>query len=573
METSNDNETNDASSINANSPSASKKSIPSKILDRGDSFFVERLKLPDAASLLTELKLFLASFAARSLSTNEQRRVIAAFLEAIYAASLENPAFANVINDDELEFIREGWEKLVMMKLHDIVFGAKGTDEPKMERHLLNKLAAFSWVEERHLDIPYNFHLDTNSSALAATVNELGKLKAYRCPKDKLTVLMNVIDLTVVAIQQQNDTAGNDLLLPVIILALFRAKAGDIISNVNYVLRFRSKTYIDAGQVQYCLTTLMSAITFIYSMTLASLTLDPSERDARKLQVPATYHAPNFTTVSKTAAPIRGSQTHASAFINNNNATASISGFASQMFSTTTKALGETASVLRGAAGVVGGTVDGFAQGLIAGFKEDSSSGELIVGHPNAKRDDGANATRESSENNSGSSVPIEIQSSTRSVTPSLTGSPSGAAKAGTAFANGLKASQKVALKLFSIPVAAISGSSSRNEETHPHSDSNHTATASQRGIAADSDNNRLAFEELLTDREQIALEDYEMQLALALSLSEGGDKVDDGDKIPTGFLVGTSHENTAMQFDEEDDEIPLVSRRKNNIGKEPRVE
>ncbi|KAJ3033838.1 hypothetical protein HDU99_010775 [Rhizoclosmatium hyalinum] len=176
----------------------------------------------------------------------EQRKAIAGFLAMIYGASLENPVFADITDDDELESIREGWEKLVMMKVYDSVFGAIGTDEPKMQRHLNNKIAIFKWVQERHFDIPYSFE-----KSLEPAQAELEKVNAFRCPKDKVTILMNVLELAVgrfltfrfgcvvayqlqsVAIKQKQDSAGNDQLLPVLILIIIRSTATDIISNVK----------------------------------------------------------------------------------------------------------------------------------------------------------------------------------------------------------------------------------------------------------------------------------------------------------------------------------------------------
>ncbi|KAJ3393463.1 hypothetical protein HDU84_001954 [Entophlyctis sp. JEL0112] len=535
----------------------------------GDKFFVDRIKLPEAAPLMSELKLwvefeiFLASFGARSLTINDQRKAISSFLDIIVSASLENPAFANVLDEEQVEFVREGWEKarrplsLVMMKLHDFVFGAKGTEEPKMERHLSNKLRAFSWVKEHHLDIPYDF----SDNELVPVIAEIGKLNAYRSPKDKVTVFMSVVELAVDALKKQHDSAGNDLLLPVLILVLIRANPSNVISNV----KFRSKNHVESGQVQYSLTTLMSAITFIYSMTLESLTLSDSELEAYRPLVPKIFHSPlptgpaakNAQTAnqlrggSSVPRALAGTQTAASAFISTNtSATTALSGFAAQM----ARALDSTASALRGAAETVGGTVDGFAQGLIAGLKDDGAGTSSAAGN-------GAVSSTALAPTESKVVVPVDIRerpSSNRSLSPArLSGSPgnAGAAKAGTAFANGLKASRHAALKLFS----AAPATHSATESIVVSGNDNNTEVRS--GVEARYHDPPAGHGQDLTEEDVEALEDYEMQLAMALSLSEAGEQPHVGN-IPTGVLIDV---DLAGEGDS-DEEEPLESKTRKAV-------
>ncbi|KAJ3297627.1 hypothetical protein HDU79_002801 [Rhizoclosmatium sp. JEL0117] len=573
-----------------------------------EALFITRLKGPEAAPLMAELKLFLAAFKDRKMAMAEQRKAIAGFLAMIYGASLENPVFADITDDDELESIREGWEKLVMMKVYDSVFGAIGTDEPKMQRHLNNKIAIFKWVQERHFDIPYSFE-----KSLEPAQAELEKVNAFRCPKDKVTILMNVLELAVVAIKQKQDSAGNDQLLPVLILIIIRSTATDIISNVNYILRFRGKQQVESGQVQYCLTTMMSAISFIYNMTLASLTLTKEEDDLYKTKLPAQYIMPTGSSSTTLPKPtglqkprgVAGSQSHASAFINNNNATTAISGFASQMFSNTIKALGDTATVLKGAAETVGGTVDGFTQGLIQGFKDDPNNP--------SKSSDGTLSTdskSSSEESPHSTSAPIDITNSKKpvdkTITPLRAGSPSSqtqaqpspSTKAGTAFGKSLIASRQAALKLFTPGSSVLTAQSvfgGRASETEFPGGTGTTSRSVSRASVHTTGEDLLssspqgppnAFENRLSESEKYVLEDYEMQLALALSLSEAnggagvsGVTMEGG--VPTGYLIDVENATQELgqvglnkvEDDNEDEEIPLTSPRKKKAATSATVE
>ncbi|ORY48929.1 hypothetical protein BCR33DRAFT_781942 [Rhizoclosmatium globosum] len=513
-----------------------------------EALFITRLKGPEAAPLMAELKLYVHLPIPHATSyVCPTEKAIAGFLAMIYGASLENPVFADITDDDELESIREGWEKLVMMKVYDSVFGAIGTDEPKMQRHLNNKIAIFKWVQERHFDIPYSFE-----KSLEPAQAELEKVNAFRCPKDKVTILMNVLELAlVVAIKQKQDSAGNDQLLPVLILIIIRSTATDIISNVNYILRFRGKQQVESGQVQYCLTTMMSAISFIYNMTLASLTLTKEEDDLYKTKLPAQYIMPTGSSSTTLPKPtglqkprgVAGSQSHASAFINNNNATTAISGFASQMFSNTIKALGDTATVLKGAAETVGGTVDGFTQDSKSSSEESPHSTSAPIDISNSKK-------------------PVD-----KTITPLRAGSPSSqtqaqpspSTKAGTAFGKSLIASRQAALKLFTPGSSVL------------------TAQSVFGGRASESE---------FPGVEKYVLEDYEMQLALALSLSEAnggagvsGVTMEGG--VPTGYLIDVENATQELgqvglnkvEDDNEDEEIPLTSPRKKKAATSATVE
>ncbi|KAJ3267230.1 hypothetical protein HDU77_003310 [Chytriomyces hyalinus] len=625
-----------------------------------DAFFLSRLSMPDATPLKEEYKLFIATFKNRKLTLSEQRKSISIFLDQIYAASLENSVFSNVTDDDELEYIREGWEKLIMRGVYTLVFSIPGSDDFKMQKHLNNKISLFGWVKERHFDIPYTF-----GQELAVAQDELYKINGFQSPKEKLAVLMKVFDLAVAAIKSKQDSAGNDQLLPVIILTIMRSKAPDVICNVNYILRFRSRHYVEPGQVQYCLTTMMSAISFIYNLTLESLTITPAESEQYRAILPAPYISasksssststgkPNATSVATAGGITRpkthlpGSQSHASAFINNNQATVAINDFASSFFSGTVKVLGNAGSVLKSAAETVGGTVDGFTQGLIAGFKEDGTGPVGVAGGAQAgssgsldeKRDTGGSGNLVQIDqapltavdkgkapmlvgnaSPSATSAPVTIINSDRSSVDGVAqshaawgeaGAPptlisqSPSTKAGTAFAMSLKASRQAAVKLFT-PVSGMLTSQSvfgpgsgRSTPMVPGSAGTSYTGADEDGQelpyrpptkfpprttsaaaghaidgGADESFSRAGFEHRLSNAEKYVLEDYEMQLALALSLSEAGSgerkadlidfdgPVDEATNGKRGGLGVAEYSLTIEDDEEEEDEVPLQSRR-----------
>lgn len=151
----------------------------------------------------------------------------------------------------DAESIQEGWEKLVMSKLFEIVFKAPNTDESRSDYVLQKKIETYAWIEERHLDLNFSFGL-----TLEMAQAELLRMNGFRSPKDKLIIFHNVLQLLVDLIKKRGDGSqtSTDSLLPTLILVIIRAKPANMISNVKYVMRYRNAKIMEQGENQYCLT-------------------------------------------------------------------------------------------------------------------------------------------------------------------------------------------------------------------------------------------------------------------------------------------------------------------------------
>ncbi|KAJ3397447.1 hypothetical protein HDU92_007836 [Lobulomyces angularis] len=238
-----------------------------------NSPFLELLKKPECVDLTIQLKNFISASFAQPKPIPKQRRLTSLFLEKIVNETIQNPIFKELCDDEEgLMVITEGWEKLVLTKLHDLVFGAPMTEEPLMCAHFDQKLTQFSWVQERHLDLMFETNLEVAEA-------ELVRLSNFRAPKDKLTILNNTMQIVVDLIHKSSDNkAGNDQILPVLVLLLLRSKPPKMISHIRYILRFRNQMELQKGINQYCMTNMMGAISFIYNMSPTSLTLSSEEK-------------------------------------------------------------------------------------------------------------------------------------------------------------------------------------------------------------------------------------------------------------------------------------------------------
>jgi hypothetical protein len=214
--------------------------------------FTRLLRKDEGQVLRDKLTAFLMSFRQQHklLSLAQQRRQIAAFMASIGQDSNNHICFMQDGNFDK-ELVREGWEKLVMAKLYDVVFAAPGTDETASNFVLVKKIETYAWIEERHLDLGISFSL-----GLEVAQAELLRINGFRSPRDKLVILQNVLQLLADLIKKKTEGSptATDSLLPTLILVIIRANPNKFISNLKYVMRYRSFYEMEKGENQFCMT-------------------------------------------------------------------------------------------------------------------------------------------------------------------------------------------------------------------------------------------------------------------------------------------------------------------------------
>lgn len=192
--------------------------------------FIQQLRSDEGIELKEKLQNFLIRFRIDRSSIQVKRQLIGRFLQDIYCDSLNHIAFVDK-NDQSFdeENVKEGWEKLVMAKCFDVVFGGVNNEESRTNETLSKKITAYSWIEERHLDISLNFSL-----GLEIIQAELLRINGFRSPRDKLVILQNVIQLIVDLIQKKSGNESNsDMLLQTLILVIIRANPPNLISNIK----------------------------------------------------------------------------------------------------------------------------------------------------------------------------------------------------------------------------------------------------------------------------------------------------------------------------------------------------
>ncbi|KAI8645855.1 hypothetical protein BD408DRAFT_411168 [Parasitella parasitica] len=237
--------------------------------------FLEQMKEPSAAHIARYTKGFIAAFHRREAWTvDEQIKFIQDFLSFTYVKMRDCDVWRD-ISEKEFENAKEGMEKLVMNRLYNTTFSPGTMDDKEKDEILHHKISIFRWVREEHIDIPKT---DDNDSFLTFAESELLKMNNYKAPRDKLICILNCCKVIFGLMKHMEGDEGADVFLPLLIYVVIRANPPKLISNVQYISRFRNPEHLKS-EVGYYLTNLMGAIEFIETMDVNSLTISQEEFD------------------------------------------------------------------------------------------------------------------------------------------------------------------------------------------------------------------------------------------------------------------------------------------------------
>ncbi|GKT54538.1 vacuolar protein sorting-associated protein [Colletotrichum tofieldiae] len=267
--------------------------------------FLEQLRNKKADPVARYLKSFLSEFGKRQWMVHEQVKIISDFL-AFIANKMAQCEVWRDVSDAEFDNAREGMEKLVMNRLYTQTFspaipppqpipgakpkrrggerpmgpGRRGQHQEDVERDdiLTQKINIYAWLREEHLDIPPAGDSGRRFLKLA----QQGLLK-----------------------HSKSDSSA-DSFMPLLIYVVLQANPEHLVSNVQYILRFRNQEKL-GGEAGYYLSSLMGAIQFIENMDRTTLTITDEEfeknveaavsaiAEKHRLDSPAVVQEPTFS--------------------------------------------------------------------------------------------------------------------------------------------------------------------------------------------------------------------------------------------------------------------------------------
>ncbi|KAM5375763.1 hypothetical protein ACJZ2D_005819 [Fusarium nematophilum] len=263
--------------------------------------FLEQLRNKKADPVARYLKSFLSEFGKRQWMVHEQVKIIGDFL-AFIANKMALCEVWRDVSDAEFDNAREGMEKLVMNRLYTQTFspailppkpipgarpkrkggdvplgpGRRGQHQEDVERDdiVTQKINIYGWVREEHLDIPPVG--DSGRRFLKLAQQELLKIKSYRAPRDKIICVLNCCKVIFGLLKHNKSDSSADSFMPLLIYVVLQSNPEHLVSNVQYILRFRNQEKL-GGEAGYYLSSLMGAIQFIENMDRTTLTITDDE--------------------------------------------------------------------------------------------------------------------------------------------------------------------------------------------------------------------------------------------------------------------------------------------------------
>ncbi|KAF2682271.1 hypothetical protein K458DRAFT_406010 [Lentithecium fluviatile CBS 122367] len=298
--------------------------------------FLEQLRHRTADPVAKFLRSFLLEFGKKQWMVHEQVKIIGDFLEFI-SKKMGQCEVWRTVSDAEFDNAREGMEKLVMNRLYSQTFspaipplepvphtkgrrrqeplgpGRRGQHQEDVERDevLAQKVRIYKWIREDHLDIKV---VDAKGKKfLQLAQQELLKIKSYRAPRDKVICILNCCKVIFGYLRTSSSDQSADAFVPLLIYTVLQANPDHLVSNVQYILRFRNQDKL-GGEAGYYISSLMGAIQFIEGLDRTSLTVSDEEFEKNveaAVSAIAERHEPEPTTPDPTgAAPQLRLQTH-----------------------------------------------------------------------------------------------------------------------------------------------------------------------------------------------------------------------------------------------------------------------
>ena len=264
--------------------------------------FLEQLRNKKADPVARYLKSFLSEFGKRQWMVHEQVKIISDFL-AFIANKMAVCEVWRELSDAEFDNAREGMEKLVMNRLYTQTFspaipppqpipgakpkrrggerpmgpGRRGQHQEDVERDeiLSQKINIYAWIREPHLDIP-PIGGDSGRRFLKLAQQELLKIKSYRAPRDKIICVLNCCKVIFGLLKHNRADSSADSFMPLLIYVVLQSNPDHLVSNVQYILRFRNQDKL-GGEAGYYLSSLLGAVQFVENMDRTTLTITDEE--------------------------------------------------------------------------------------------------------------------------------------------------------------------------------------------------------------------------------------------------------------------------------------------------------
>jgi hypothetical protein len=117
---------------------------------------------------------------------------------------------------------------------------------------------------------------DKGRRFLLLAQQELLKIASYRAPRDKVICILNTCKVIFGYLKNQKADQSADSFVPLLIYTVLGANPDHLVSNLQYILRFRNQDKL-GGEAGYYISSLMGVVGFIENLDRTNLTITDDE--------------------------------------------------------------------------------------------------------------------------------------------------------------------------------------------------------------------------------------------------------------------------------------------------------
>lgn len=237
--------------------------------------FLDQMRHKSAGPVGEYVRSFIKGFTKKPYRVSDQTKLIFDFLDFISLRMGECEVWSK-LSTAEFENATEAMEKLLMNRLYNFTFSpavrkegkwSVQTDDLERDRVLKQRIRLFEWINEEHLEVPTGSH---SKGFIDFAMEELLKINHYKAPRDKVICILNCCKVIFGLIRHLSSEENADTFIPILIFVVLRSNPDHLISNVEYISRFRNPERL-SSESGYYLSSLMGAVAFIETMDYTSL--------------------------------------------------------------------------------------------------------------------------------------------------------------------------------------------------------------------------------------------------------------------------------------------------------------
>ncbi|SCV02014.1 LAME_0G20010g1_1 [Lachancea meyersii CBS 8951] len=245
--------------------------------------FVTQLRDPRADPVLRYTRSFLNNFTTKRdmWTCEEQQKLVDDFKVFVYDKLTLYEPFKS-LDSAKLKNAQEGIEKLIMGKLYNQCFSPcveqrfQGKIDPshhqdlKRDEKLRLRREEYAFIDPGLLEIPnsltHRLHKFTRLSG-----KELSRINEYKAPRDKMVCVLNACRVLFGFLKHSGlENGGADAFIPVLVYTVLKSDVRSLISNLNYIERFRYSEFLH-GESAYYLSSTQGAADFVANLGRESL--------------------------------------------------------------------------------------------------------------------------------------------------------------------------------------------------------------------------------------------------------------------------------------------------------------